>query len=174
VRIYTLGHGTRDFDELVETLAAGSVEHVADVRRFPESRRNPQFGRELLGEALAGAGVSYTWMPSLGGRRPARPGPSRNPSWQVAGFRAYADYMDSDEFLRALGELLELAARAPTAYLCAETHWSKCHRRLISDKLTTLGHEVVHLITPTRQEPHRLPPFVRVEGAHLRYDLPVA
>jgi uncharacterized protein (DUF488 family) len=170
VRIYTVGHGTREFEELIEVLASESVSQLADVRSFPGSRRNPQFGKDVFAEALRGAGVAYQWMPALGGRRRPGPGPSPNPSWRVEAFRSYADYMDSVEFRDGIEALLALAARAPTAYLCAETHWSQCHRRLISDKLWSLGHEVIHLITPARSEPHHPPTFLRVDGDRLRYD----
>jgi uncharacterized protein (DUF488 family) len=114
--------------------------------------------------------VRYLWLPALGGRRQAAEGPSLNPAWRVAAFRAYADYLDSPEFQGGLDALLAAAARAPTAFLCAETHWSQCHRRLIADKLWSLGHEVLHLISPTRVEPHHPPPFLRLDGEHLRYD----
>ncbi|HZS38490.1 MAG TPA: DUF488 domain-containing protein [Polyangia bacterium] len=171
MRIFSIGHGARAFEELIATLASGGASAVVDVRRFPGSRRHPQFGREAFAQALAGAGVEYRWVEALGGRR--RLGAtSANPSWRVEAFRAYADYTDSAEFARGLDELLALAAKMPTAFLCAETHWSQCHRRIIADKLWSLGHEVIHLITPARAEPHHPPPFLRVDGARLRYDLP--
>jgi uncharacterized protein (DUF488 family) len=169
VRVYSIGHGARPFEELVETLASGGVGRVVDVRSFPGSRRNPQFGRALLEEELPGAGVDYRWLPALGGRKKLR-GPSPNPAWQLEAFRAYADYTDTPEFARGLDELLTLAAERPTAFMCAETHWSSCHRRILADKLWSLGHEVIHLITPARAEPHHPPPFLRVDGDHLRYD----
>ena len=153
----------------METLASGGVTQVADVRSFPGSRRNPQFGREMLELELPGAGVAYAWLPELGGRRKPKPD-SPNFAWEVAAFRAYADYTDTPEFARGLSELLQLAAVQPTAFMCAETHWSRCHRRIISDKLWSLGHEVIHLITPARSEPHHPPPFLRVDGERLRYD----
>jgi uncharacterized protein (DUF488 family) len=172
VRIFTVGHGARAFDELVETLASGGVTLVADVRSFPGSRHNPQFGKELLAEELAGAGVAYRWMPKLGGRRKLSAARSPNPSWRVDAFRAYADFTDSAEFAEGLAELLDAARAQPSAFMCSETHWSRCHRRIISDKLWSLGHEVIHLITPERSEPHHPTPFLRVDGEHLRYDLP--
>jgi uncharacterized protein (DUF488 family) len=170
VRIFSVGHGARPLEELIETLAAGGVERVVDVRSFPGSRRHPQFGREALAAALPRFEIGYTWLPALGGRRRLGPDPSPNPSWQVDAFRAYADYTDTPEFARGLDELLALAAARPTAFMCAETHWSRCHRRILADKLWSLGHEVIHLVTPTRAEPHQPPPFLRVDGAHLRYD----
>jgi uncharacterized protein (DUF488 family) len=174
MRIWSIGHGARAFEDFVRTLASGGVERVADVRSFPGSRRHPQFGRELFAAELLGAGVEYAWLPALGGRRRLGPGPSPNPSWRVEGFRAYADYMDSEAFQRGLDALLALAAERPTAFLCAETHWSRCHRRLLADALWVRGHDVVHLLTPERAEPHRPTAFVRVdERGRLRYDLPV-
>jgi uncharacterized protein (DUF488 family) len=171
VRIFSVGHGTREFDELVEVLASGPVTQLVDVRSFPGSRRNPQYGKDVFEAELRGAGVAYHWMPALGGRRRLGKGPSPNPAWRVDAFRAYADYMDSPEFLAGIDAFLALAGGAPTAYMCAETHWSQCHRRLISDKLWSMGHEVIHLLTPTRAEPHKPTPFLRVDGDRLRYDL---
>ena len=173
MRIYSVGHGARPLEELVATLAAGGVAEVVDVRSFPGSRRHPQFGREALAVSLPAHGLGYHWEPRLGGRRRRGPQPSPNPAWQVEAFRNYADYMDTPEFAAGLAALLERAARAPTAFMCAERHWSQCHRRLIADKLWTLRHEVVHLLTPARQELHHPPPFLRIDGPRLRYDLPI-
>lgn len=175
MRICSVGHGTRSFDELAETLASGGVGQVADVRSFPGSRRNPQFGKEAFEPALAGAGLAYRWMPRLGGRRRKGQSPSENLGWRVEAFRNYADYMDTHEFAEGIDELLAWAeeglreGRGLTAYLCAETHFTQCHRRLISDKLWSLGHEVLHLITPSRQVPHEPTPFLKLDGARLRY-----
>jgi uncharacterized protein (DUF488 family) len=173
VRIFSVGHGARSLDDFFATLASGGVTSVVDVRSFPGSRRHPQFGREALAASLPARGIAYGWEPRLGGRRKRGPVPSPNPSWQVDAFRNYADHMDTEEFAAGLAALLEAAARAPTAYLCAETHWSQCHRRLLSDKLWALRHEVVHLITPQKRDLHHPPPFLRIDGARLRYDLPV-
>lgn len=170
VTIFSVGHGTRPFDELVETLASGGVTGVADVRSFPGSRRNPQYGKDIFAAELAGAGVAYDWIPELGGRRKLQ-AESPNFAWTVPAFRAYADHTDTPEFARGLERLLALAAERPTAFLCAETHWSQCHRRILADKLWSLGHEVVHLIDPRRHQPHQPPPFLRVDGDRLRYDV---
>jgi uncharacterized protein (DUF488 family) len=173
VRIFTIGHGNRPFEDLVATLASTGVTRLGDVRAFPASRRNPQFAREALETALPPLGIEYRWIPKLGGRRRKGPEPSPNPSWTVQAFRNYADYMDTAEFQEGLDELLALAADGEAAFMCAETHSSQCHRRLVSDKLASLGYEVVHLITPSRCEPHRPPPFLRLDGGRLRYDRPV-
>jgi uncharacterized protein (DUF488 family) len=173
MRIATIGHGARTLDDFLATLASGSVGQVVDVRRFPASRRHPHFGGEALAASLAEAGLGYEWLPELGGRRGRGPQPSPNPAWQVDAFRNYADYMDTPEFAAGLARLLALADERPSAVMCAETHPSQCHRRLIADKLVTLGHDVVHLITPARSEPHRPPPFLRVDGDRLRYDVAI-
>jgi uncharacterized protein (DUF488 family) len=173
VRIFSVGHGARPLTELVATLAAAGVTAVADVRSFPGSRRNPHFGREALAQSLPAEGIAYHWLPRLGGRRRAGPSPSPNPAWRVDAFRHYADYMDTPEFADGVCELLALAAASPTAFMCAETHWSQCHRRLIADKLWSLRVEVVHLINPERREPHHPPPFLRIDGPRLRYDLAI-
>lgn len=169
MRIFTAGHGARTLEDFLETLASGPAEQVIDVRRFPGSRRSPHFSSDLLAESLATHGLGYAWLADLGGRRKLDKKTSRNTAWRVDAFRAYADYMDTPEFLSALEQLLELAALRPSAIMCAETHPSQCHRRLISDKLASLGHEVVHLISPKRSEPHQPPPFLRVDGDRLLY-----
>jgi uncharacterized protein (DUF488 family) len=171
MRIYSVGHGARTLDDFLATLAAAGIGAVVDVRSFPGSRRHPQFGKEAFAPSLRQRGLEYHWEPRLGGRRKAGPRPSPNPAWQVDAFRNYADYLDTPEFAAGLGALLDIAGKTPTAFMCAETHWSQCHRRILSDKLWSLRHDVVHLISPTRQDPHHPPPFLRIDGAHLRYDL---
>ena len=154
--LYTVGHGTRSTDELVAVLRSGGVERVVDVRRFPGSRRHPHLGRELLAPALAEAGVAYEWAgEALGGRRSGVE-PSRHPALRNAAFRAYADHMDSPDFRAALDGLLEqVRAGPPTAVMCAETMWWRCHRRLIADAAVVAGTPVTHLVderTSTRHE----------------------
>jgi uncharacterized protein (DUF488 family) len=172
-RIFSVGHGARSIDDFVKTLASAKIAALVDVRSFPGSRRHPHFGKEALATELAARGVEYAWEPRLGGRRRRGSVPSPNPSWQVEAFRNYADWMDSAEFAAGLAALCARAAQAPTAFMCAETHWSQCHRRLLSDKLWAGRWEVVHLITPFKKELHHPPPFLRIEGTRLRYDLPV-
>ncbi|WP_272424415.1 DUF488 domain-containing protein [Polyangium jinanense] len=162
--IYTIGHGTRSLEELVETLGGASVARLFDVRRYPGSRRNPQFGRDALAASLPGLGVEYVFRgEELGGRRrPKRP--SRHPALEDEGFRAYADYMDEPAFEDALEHLVGDAQQGgPLAVMCAETAWQRCHRRLIADALVLCGVPVEHLLSPTRREPHRLTHGVRAD-----------
>jgi uncharacterized protein (DUF488 family) len=144
------------------------VRRLVDVRSFPGSRRHPHFGRESLERTLPAAGVEYIWMKDLGGRRRVRPD-SPNTAWRVEAFRAYADYMETEAFKAALGELLQLAREVPTAYMCAERLWWQWHRRLLSDALAVRGAEVVHILDAAKSEPHRLTEFLRVEDGRLSY-----
>ncbi len=151
VLVHTVGHGTRPLEELVAMLRQAGVETLVDVRRFPGSRRNPQFGRLPLGQALAAAGIRYRHEPELGGRRVDEPGEERFGCIRVAAFRAYAARMATPAWQEALASAL--AEPAP-AFLCAETAWTRCHRRLIAELLVARGHEVRHLVRPGRSERH--------------------
>jgi uncharacterized protein (DUF488 family) len=170
VRIWSIGHGARTLADLLALLAENRVRTLVDIRTFPGSRRHPHFGREALATALSTAGVAYAHLPGLGGRRSER-GVSPHGAIRVAGFRAYADHMESDEFAAAYARLRELATDAPTAYMCAETLWWQCHRRLLSDRLVADGWEVLHIFGPGKTEPHELWELARLEGARLVYDV---
>ena len=154
--IFTVGHSTRAQDELIAILREAGVELLVDVRRFPGSRRHPQFGREALRAGLAAAGIAYRHEPDLGGRREPRPD-SPNTAWRVAGFRGYADHMASAEFRAALERLIA-PPDTPTAVMCAEAVPWKCHRQLIADALAARGAEVVHLLGPGQRKIHVLNP----------------
>ena len=166
--IWTIGHSTRSSDELRDLLAVHRIELVADVRRFPGSRRLPHFASEPLEGDLAKSGILYRWIPELGGRR--RPSAtSVNTGWRVPAFQAYADYIATEEFACGLEELLMLASGLRTVIMCAEVLWWRCHRRIISDVLTTLGVEVVHLRDEGPGEPHVLKPPGHLVGGQLSY-----
>jgi len=150
-------------------LTEHGIKVLVDVRRFPASRRHPQFAREALAASLAGAGIEYIHEPDLGGRRAARPD-SQHTAWRVEAFRGYADYMESPEFTAALKRLIERATGTPTAILCAEAVPWRCHRRLISDALVARGVEVLHILGPGQAKPHELDPNARIlSGGRLLY-----
>ena len=153
--IATVGHSTRAQDELIAMLKEAGVALLVDVRRFPGSRRHPQFGQARLRTALADHGIGYRHEPDLGGRREPR-ADSPNTAWRVAGFRGYADHMASGEFRAAIDRLV--AEPRPAAVMCAEALPWKCHRQLIADALVARGLEVVHLLAPGRHQPHVLHP----------------
>jgi uncharacterized protein (DUF488 family) len=160
--LFTIGHSTRTLDEFVELLRAAGVTLVVDVRRFPGSRRHPQFGAERLASGLAEAGIAYRHEPALGGRRRPRPD-SVNTFWRNDQFRGYADHMASAEFAAALAAL-RTAAEQPTAILCAEAYWRQCHRQLIADAMEAAGWEVVHLLAGGARERHPRNPQLRVDA----------
>ena len=151
--VFTIGHGTRPAAELVECLREAGADTLVDVRRFPGSRRNPQFNHDALGETLRAAGIRYRHAVELGGRLSGEPGEERFPCIRVAAFRSYAARMGSAKWQAALAEAL--AEPAP-CLMCAEAPWQRCHRRLISELLVARGHDVVHLIRPGERDPHRL------------------
>lgn len=167
--LYTIGHSTRTFDELIALLAENGVEQLVDIRRFPGSRRHPHFARTSLEITVPEAGIAYRWVEALGGRRP-RLDDSPHTGWQVAAFAGYADHMESAEFVGAATELLQLARARPTAIMCAEARPEQCHRRLVADWCTAHGVTVAHIERAGRLRPHRMPPFARVDDGRVVYD----
>jgi uncharacterized protein (DUF488 family) len=166
--IWTIGHSTRPIELFLAALTAFGIELVADVRRFPGSRRQPQFGAEALEDSLAGQDIAYRWLPALGGRRRPDAG-SPNTGWRHPAFRAYADHVATEEFASGLFELLVLAGGQRTAVMCSETLWWRCHRRLIADVLTALEIPVTHIRDASASEPHRLGPPARIDRGMLSY-----
>jgi uncharacterized protein (DUF488 family) len=177
--LFTVGHSTRTLDELVRICEAHGVRTIADVRRFPGSRRSPHFARHALEQSLPGHGVAYLWLPALGGRR-RRAGGARPSPWQVEAFAAYAEHMATAEFRDGFEALTALLAAHPTAVMCAEATPYRCHRRLISDWAELHGTEVVHLYDEHRRERHHVTPFARrtsdgvVYEAGPQLELPIA
>jgi uncharacterized protein (DUF488 family) len=169
IHLFSIGHGTLDASAFNTHLRAAGIVSAVDIRRFPESRQNPQFGQAALSDTLRQAGIEYRPMPELGGRRVARPD-SPNTSLRNASFRGYADFMQTPEFDRALLELLMLAGDRPTVMFCAETLWWRCHRRLAADAVVLLhGGAVTHIVGAMRAA-HVITPGARRDGTRLVYD----
>lgn len=162
--VFTIGHSTRGTEELLALLREAGVTMVADVRRFPRSRRHPQFNAERLAATLPAAGIGYRHIPSLGGRRvPVQPSP--NTLWSEPGFRGFADYAATTAFRGALDALEALARAQPTAIMCAEAAWWRCHRRIIADYLMADGFMVRHVLAAGR-----IAPALLTTGARRRDD----
>ena len=166
--IWTIGHSTRSIEEFLHVLAAYDIELVVDVRRFPGSRRLPQYSASTLADSLASRGMAYVGIPALGGRRRAAPD-SPNVAWRHEAFRGYADYIATEEFAEGLEELLVLAQGLRTAIMCAEVLWWRCHRRIIADVLVSLGFTVVHIRDARVVEEHQLKPPARMVRGALTY-----
>ncbi len=168
LRIWTVGHSTRSADEFNQVLFAHQIGCVVDVRSFPGSRRLPHFNRSELAQNLEAAGIRYSHVAELGGRR--RPtADSKNTAWKNASFRAYADHMDTGEFKKGIEELLVLSRVHWTAVMCAEALWWRCHRSLIADFLKSNGAEVVHVFDERKTESHPYTPAARLVEGRLSY-----
>jgi len=166
--VLTIGHSTRTLDELVDLLKIHGTELLVDIRTIPRSRRNPQFNRETLPEDLKTAEIEYQHLAGLGGLRHARRD-SVNTGWRNAGFRGFADYMQTDEFKKSLGNLIGLAQNKKICLMCAEAVPWRCHRSLIADALLVRGIAVGHITGKGRPQLHKLTSFARVEGVEITY-----
>jgi uncharacterized protein (DUF488 family) len=168
VTLWTIGHSNRSLDQFLELLASQRIQLLADVRRFPGSRRLPHFNQENLSKSLADAGIEYVHFPELGGRRKAR-ADSPNVVWRNEAFRGYADFMMTEEFRAGVERLLNLARKKRTAVMCAEALWWQCHRSLIADYLKATGHNVIHILTGKKTEAHPFTSAARMVDGKLSY-----
>lgn len=167
--LYTIGHSTRPLDDLVSALRAHQIRTLVDIRAFPMSRRLPQFNRDSLEQSLPAVGIRYVWMKALGGYRKKMLDESPNIALRNDSFRNYADYMLTPEFEQAMAEVIALAEQSPTAYMCAERVYFRCHRMLVSDWLVAHGHEVLHIDGAGPVKPHKLTAEGRILDGRLIY-----
>jgi len=165
---WTIGHSTRSLGEFLDLLSLNTIETLADVRRFPTSRKYPHFDQDPLRKSLAGVIVEYVPLPELGGRRQPIPN-SHNTLWRNQSFRGYADYMETEGFRKGIDRLLDLVRRRRTAFMCAEAVWWKCHRSLIADYLKAKGICVRHIIDWTTNEIHPYTSAARLRNGKLSY-----
>ncbi|MCC6396336.1 MAG: DUF488 domain-containing protein [Bacteroidetes bacterium] len=166
--VFTIGHSTRTSVEFIGILKAMGITLVADVRTIPRSRHNPQFNLETLPATLKAEGIGYTHLPGLGGLRHTKAG-SPNLGWRNASFRGFADYMQTQEFVRHLDQLIDLARDERVAVMCAEVVPWRCHRSLIADALVVRGIAVKDIISETACKDHALTPWAKVHGEEITY-----
>jgi uncharacterized protein (DUF488 family) len=171
---WTIGHSTHTFPAFLELLQAHGVQTVADVRRFPGSRRHPQFGGEALGASLAMNGIAYHWFSGLGGRRRPDDLDPEGSAWRHSSFRAYAQHLRSEEFAQGLDALLHVASASRTAIMCSELLWWRCHRRLIADVMVFCGWRVTHILGTAQCSAHRIALPAHVDAAGLSYSAQLA
>jgi uncharacterized protein (DUF488 family) len=169
--LFTIGHSTHPLDRFLELLAQHRISVLADVRRFPGSRKFPHFGREALAAALAGVGIEYQWIEALGGRRPKQVESSPNLGLRNASFRNYADYMATPEFRSAAGVVFDHARRKQVALMCSEGLYWRCHRRLISDYLAGRGATIQHIMPSGDLRPHAVTEGAQFQGGEVIYPL---
>jgi len=156
-------------DDLISLLEENEIKLLGDVRAWPGSKRYPQFNKDALAESLTAHGITYEHFPELGGKRKSKPD-SRNTAWRNASFRGYADYMETEQFQKGIERLLNVAKETgPTAIMCAEAVWWRCHRSLIADYLKARGMEVLHILGANKIEPHPYTPAARIVNGELSY-----
>lgn len=171
-QLFTVGHSTQPLDRFVGLLTQHDIKVLADIRRFPGSRTFPQFNQDNLALTLPAAGIEYHWLAALGGRRGKKTnGLSNNLGLRNESFRNYADYMLTEEFREGIGELLRVAAKRPTAFMCSESVFWRCHRRLVADYLLVKGIPVQHIMPSGELRPHTLTAGAKVETGELTYPL---
>lgn len=160
---FTIGHSNRSLEAFIALLKGAEIALVADIRKFPRSRSNPQFNTDTLGGALADVGIAYDHIAALGGRRgkAASAPPDVNGFWTNSSFHNYADYALSAAFHAGLVQLLDDGRQRRSAIMCSEAVWWRCHRRIVTDYLIANGETVFHIMGEGRREP------VRLEAAHL-------
>jgi uncharacterized protein (DUF488 family) len=173
LKVYTFGHGTLTAEAFLDLVAGAGVDGIVDIRSFPGSRRNPQFGRPEMERWVPEAGLGYHWIAELGGRRRPVPG-SKHVALRNEAFRAYADHMETPAFGQGLDELVALAAGGSMAVMCSESVWWRCHRRLLADHLVLVdGIEAVHLMHDGQLAAHTTTDGVRRSDGALVYDVGV-
>jgi uncharacterized protein (DUF488 family) len=168
ITVFTIGHSTRAVEDFIMLLKEHGIEKVIDIRTIPRSRHNPQYNADTLPQTLRQAGLGYEHLAGLGGLRKARPD-SPNGGWRNASFRGFADYMQTEAFQAALGELTGLAERERVVIMCAEAVPWRCHRSLIGDALAVRGFDVRDIIGPGSMRPHTITRWARVSGTRITY-----
>ena len=145
---FTIGHSNRSIEALIALLSAADIGFLADIRRIPRSRANPQFNEDVLASSLASARISYERVAPLGGLRSrARTVPPQiNGFWTNQSFHNYADYALSPEFHAGLEHLIERGRRQRAVIMCSEAVWWRCHRRIVADHLIAHGETVFHIM----------------------------
>ena len=169
--LWTIGHSTRAWPVFVGMLKEVEITTLVDVRRFPGSRRNPQFSADAMARELPASGIRFLPMTELGGRRKVKPD-TRNTAWRNDSFRGYADYMETADYRITRAQLADLARSERVAIMCAEAMWWQCHRGLISDDFKATGWTVIHLMAPGRSDEHPFTSAARIVDGHLDYSAP--
>lgn len=171
-RLFTIGHSNRSLADFLELVREFRLEVLVDVRRYPRSKRHPQFDAAALTEALAHMDIRYHHMPELGGyREPTNL--AAHPALTEPMFKGYAEQMDTTEFAVALGHLQRHALEKRVTTMCAEAQPAQCHRSLLSDALVRDGFQVTHILAPGKTKDHLLSPLARLNGRRIVYDVGV-
>lgn len=166
--IYTIGHSTHSLDEFLNMLRSFDIKILADIRSLPGSRRFPQFDMENIKRSLKETGIQYIHLADLGGRRKMKKD-SKNNRWNNDSFRGYADHMETKEFENAIVKLENIALEQPTAYMCSEAVWWRCHRSMVSDYLKAKGWAVLHIMATAKVQEHKYTSPARIVDGNVFY-----
>ncbi|WP_304344667.1 DUF488 family protein [Chryseobacterium koreense] len=166
--IFTIGHSNHPFEKFLEILKSFKIQVLADIRRYPGSRKYPQFNKDSLQMTLPENGIEYVHFEDLGGRRKVQPN-SKNTAWRLDAFRAYADYMETESFKKAIKELEKIATKKRVCFMCSEAVWWSCHRSLVSDYLKTEGWNVQHIMGIGKSSEHPYTKAARIFDGKLLY-----
>ena len=166
--ICTIGHSTHPIEVFLAMLHSFRIKNLVDVRKLPGSRKFPQFDQDNLKKSLEDVGIAYIYEADLGGRRKVHKD-SKNTSWRNTSFQAYADYMETDEFKKAVVDLEEIATEAPTVFMCSEAVWWRCHRSMISDYLKVRGWNVQHIMGEGKSQEHPYTSPARIVDGEVVY-----
>ncbi len=167
-KLYTIGHSTRTIEEFLDLLKPFEIKILTDIRRLPGSRKYPQFDQDNLKKYLEENGIEYRYLEDLGGRRKLSK-TSKNTAWRNKSFQAYADYMETDTFKTAAEKLAGIAINTPTAIMCSEAVWWRCHRSMVSDYFKAKNWEVLHIMAPSKATEHPYTSPARVVGDKVFY-----
>lgn len=166
--IYTIGHSTHPIEVFLEMLKSFGIKKLVDVRRFPGSRKFPQFNQDTLRDSLKEIGITYIYEVNLGGRRKVTKD-SKNTAWRNISFQAYADYMKTQEFKSVVINLEKIASEEPAVYMCSEAVWWRCHRSMISDYLKVRGWNVQHIMAEGKSQEHPYTSPARIVDGEVVY-----
>lgn len=166
--IWTIGHSTNAQNKFSGLLILNGIKTLADVRSLPGSAKFPQFNKENLQDYLPAHSIAYVHIPLLGGRRKVMKD-SRNTGWRHPSFRGYADYMETEDFIRGINELISFAESGRTAFMCSEALWWRCHRSMISDYLKLSGWTVLHILSNGKTEEHPYTQPAKIKNGMLSY-----
>ncbi len=166
--IFTIGHSTHSIEYFLEMLQSFEIKAIVDIRRFPSSKKFPQFDQENLKTSLEKAGIQYIHLVDLGGRRKADKD-SKNTIWKNESFRGYADYMETQTFEKAIEQLEQIALKQATAYMCSEAVWWRCHRSMVSDYLKAKGWNVLHIMNIAKVQKHKYTAPARIVDEKVLY-----
>lgn len=152
--IYTVGHSTRSFQDLIDLLSHYDVDALLDIRAIPYSRYNPQFNRETMIREMPATGIRYEHIAELGGVKPSKEVMAAAKSCSERS-RGFADHMRTDAFRKGLDRVLGSVAEGETvALMCAESDPSHCHRFWVADAVQANGPMVMHIVSMDELRDH--------------------